>query len=280
MGALAVLTGVAAASLTTASKTVTVAPEADGSTSARCPSGSEVVSGGFSAPGFDPTATTGPAILLFASHRDGDRNWDVAGHNFHQSTPSPAATEPGSGQLAAYAYCDKHDPKLVVRSKSTTVQALSIGSVEVDCPTGTEAVSGGFSSPAGGPLGTNFPYTSKRASPGSWKVSAYNPSGMPRKLTALATCDKAKPGLETRSQHATVGPNKKVTLDVSCPKGAEAVSGGYASTAEISSESIDAAISFTSKRTSASAWRVSAAGTVSNTTTTPATLTAFVYCRR
>lgn len=281
IGALAALTGVAAASLTTASKTVTVAPETDGSTAARCPSGSEVVAGGFSAPGFDPTADTGPAILLFASHPDGARDWQVAGHNFHPTaSPAPGAAAPGSGPLVAYAYCDKHDPNLVVKSKSTTVQPMAIGGVKVDCPAGTVAVSGGFDDPAGGPLGTTFPYKSKQEGAGSWKVSAYNPAGMPRKLTALVTCDKGQPGLVTRSQHGTVGQNKKLTLDVACPKGTEAVAGGYASTAELSTESIAAAIAFTSKRTSASTWRVSAAGTVSNTTTTPATLTAIAYCRR
>lgn len=279
IGALAALTGVAAASLTTASKTVTVASGADGSTAARCPSGSEGVAGGFSAPGFDPTARTGPAILLFASHRDGDRNWDVAGHNFHEASPSPAATEPGSGQLSAYVYCDKSDPQLFVRSKSTTVDPQTTGSAQADCPTGAKAVSGGFADPAAGPLGTTFPYTSMRTGARSWKVSAYNPAGMPRKLTALVTCDRAQPRRVTRSRQGTVDQLKRLTLNVPCPNGAHVVSGGYSSTAEASSESITAAFSFTSKRASPTAWAVSAAGSQGDGTT-PATLTAFAYCEQ
>jgi hypothetical protein len=69
-----VLAGIAAARLTSESGSTTIAPQQNGTAAARCSSGT-AVAGGFSAPGFDPTARTGPAILSFASKRAGDGKW-------------------------------------------------------------------------------------------------------------------------------------------------------------------------------------------------------------
>src|SRR5881392_999828 len=145
--AFLMMAGIAAARLTSESASTTIAPQENGTATAKCASGSEAVAGGFAAPGLDPSAETGPAILSFASMRAADGKWQVRGHNFNNPTPAPKV-DAASGPLVAYAYCDKHDPSVRLRSKTTMVSAGGHTSLTPKCPRGSEAVSGGFESDA------------------------------------------------------------------------------------------------------------------------------------
>ena len=89
------LAGIAAARLTSESASTTIAPQQNGTATAKCGSGSTAVAGGFAAPGFDPTAETGPAILTYASTRPANGKWQASGHNFNNPAPPPAKGVPG-----------------------------------------------------------------------------------------------------------------------------------------------------------------------------------------
>lgn len=262
--------GIAAANFAPASKNVTVAPGTDGSATAACRQGSEAVSGGFAAPGFDPKGKTGPAILPFASRRTTGRRWQAQGHNL-----SPVPPPDGNGSLVSYAYCDKHRPGLVVRSASTTVAHNDIGTAQARCPTGSEAVSGGFKSPKGGPTAaTLFPYVSKRVGNTQWRVSVgSNDNTNSHKVTVFVYCDRHEPGLTKESKKGTVKPAGTLTLDIGCGRGSQAFSGGFESTIDFDNSSV--AFPFTSKRVSRQRWRVSAFG---NSRGHAEKLTAIVYC--
>lgn len=263
------MAAVAAANLSSHSKSADIAPGQNGSVTAACPSGSEAVSGGFASPGFDPKQM-GPADLAFTSRRvKGDR-WRAQGYNFSNSV---------SGSLLAYAYCDKHEPGLAVESKVETIQPGVIGTATASCPAGTEAVSGGFESPKGGPdAHTLFAYASKRVGDRKWSVSVVpNQITDPLKLKAFAYCDERRLGLVSRSTTGTVAPGDKLSLTVDCPNRAKAFSGGYDSTIDTSG-GVMTGFAFTSRRDSDSAWKVSAFGNAGGAT--PSTETAIVYCKR
>jgi hypothetical protein len=182
------------------------------------------------------------------------------------------------GAFVTYAYCDKHEPGLSVKSKADMIQSFSNGSVTARCPSGSEAVSGGFHSPKGGPTGqTLFAYASKRVGDRKWRVSVVSNDGMnANKLTVFAYCDKRQPGLVSRSKQTTVTAGDSVSLTVRCKNGGEPFSGGYESTLDTTT-GVDTAFAFTSRRTSSSTWKVSAFGNAGGTTPT---VTAFAYCKR
>lgn len=266
MAAFAGWTAIAAAGLSFHRTGVTVAPMGDRGVSAACTSGSEAVSGGFASPGFDPQAN-GPANLAFSSSRFHDDHWRVAGHNF-------GAT---SGKLFSYVYCDRHEPGLVVASKSNSIPASDHGSAIAKCRRGTEAVSGGFRSPKAGPdAKTLFAFTSKRVGDRKWKVAVgNNDSTNAHKLKVFAYCDKHEPGLVSRSKDGTVAGGDKVSLTPKCPNGRRAVSGGYHSTIDPATDA--AGFAFTSRRDSKLSWKISAFGNAG--AMTMSTETAIVYCK-
>src|SRR4051812_24261900 len=85
---------------------VNIPPNGNGTATAACPNGSEAVSGGFAAPGFDPTAV-GPGNLSFVSRRVHRDKWTAAAHNLGGA----------EGRLLSHAHCAKHGPGLEVASK-------------------------------------------------------------------------------------------------------------------------------------------------------------------
>ena len=143
-----------------------------GSVEAKCPKGSEAVSGGFSQNG---------AIFTFASRRVNDRTWKVAGYNNRMQ----------DAQLRAFAYCDKHQPNLKPRAKtSSSIPPDSTGSVSVKCRHGGEARSGGFTGSVDNNARGAFPFVSRRKGSSRWKAAAFGntPGGGP--LTVIAYCKR------------------------------------------------------------------------------------------
>jgi hypothetical protein len=259
-------TALASGALSEHLKAVTIQPQADKTATASCPSGSEAVSGGFSAPGFDPQFK-GASNIPFGSRRTGDDGWTVDGKNFGMT----------SGTMFSYAYCDTHEPNLAVATKTRTIAGAANGSTAATCPRGSEAVSGGWQSPKN-VTGDDafFAFTSKRLSDRKWKVTAFNDdSTNAHNLKVFAYCDKRQPGLTERSKSTTVALGVKTSLDVNCPKGRQAVSGGFQSAAV--DQPFDAAFTFTSRRMSPSTWRTSSYGNGTSTTDRP--ITALAYCK-
>ncbi len=271
--------GVAAARLTSDSATTTIDPQQNGTATAKCDSGSAAVAGGFAAPGFDPSASTGPANLTFASNRPASGKWVASAHNYNSPTPPPDKAEPGAGPLLAYAYCDKSDPSVTVRSATTTVAGAGHATLTPTCPTGREAISGGFQSDAPTPgTGefTNFAYTSKRAGDQAWKIAVLNLDPSSHTVTAFAYCEKHAPKLVSRSAQATVS-LQEAAITAKCPEGSKAFSGGYKSTFSGSGTTADTSLAFTSKRAGGESWKVSTIAVIIGETTAP-TEKAIVYC--
>lgn len=282
------LAGVATARLSGESGSTDIAPGDNGTASAKCGSGSTAVAGGFSAPGFDPTADTGPANLTFASVLKGDRRWKVSGHNFNNPEPAAKAT-PGSGPLVAHVYCDKHDPGVTVESKSTTVDPGEHATLTPKCQGGREAVSGGHTSDPADPRGfTAYANASRRAGDQGWKVTFQNPDPQnAHDVTAFAYCEKNAPKLVQARGSDDVAPvENTATATAKCPKGTEIFSGGYKSTFTESGGAVGYALPFSSDRAKGDKWKVSAIGITVSTapaalrrgTTTGIRETAIAYC--
>jgi hypothetical protein len=266
--AFAAWAALASGALSQHQKSVDIAAADDGTATASCPSGTEAVSGGFSAPGFDPQFDKA-SIIPFGSRRAGKGDWKVDAKNFGKA----------SGSLVSFVYCDQHKPGLVVESKTTTIDADTTGSAAAKCPRGSEAYSGGWQSPAN-VTGDDafFAFTSMRASDRKWKVTAFNDDNNdPHDLKVFAYCDTREPGLVERSKSTKVAGEVKTTLTPKCPQGRQAVSGGFESQ-ELNPNQADAAFTVTSRRASTSKWRTVAYGNGGPADKSP--ITAFAYCKK
>jgi hypothetical protein len=248
-GVLAIAAGIATAKLQTRSKSTTIAADGNGKAVAKCPRGSEAVSGGFAAPRFDPSFS-GRSILPFTSKRAGNRKWKTKGYNF-------SATQ--SGRMISFAYCDTHQPGLTVRARSIVLPAFDPGSVTAKCPRGSEAVSGGFTSPDATTSGdVVFPFTSKRVTQRKWKVSAYNNDPLnSQRLVAIAYCDAHQPGLKPESKRVMVPLAQKRPVTARCHHGRKVFSGGFAATVDTNA---NGPFPFASKKANRRKWRAAAAG--------------------
>jgi hypothetical protein len=262
-GATFALVGaIAAARIKTTSKSTTIASQQAGSTTAKCPKGSEAVAGGFASPGFDPTFT-GPGIIDSVSKRVGHRAWKTSGFNFGGAT----------GKEIGYAYCDTHKPGLKVESGSASVAPFATGSATATCPGGREAVSGGV---AGLGPGEDYvvPFTSKRVGDHKWKVSGFNNDNTnPEDLKAFAYCDKHGPGLKAESKQVMVPEQEQRSATASCGRGGKAYSGGYAAKMDMDA---NGPFAFTSKKAKGGDWKATAEGNGDGTSS----FTVFAYCKR
>jgi hypothetical protein len=163
---------------------VTGTPEAIGTVTARCKRGSEAVSGGF-----DATDHTGelfsPEIYVLSSRRQGKRKWTVSAFNFGDAP----------GELTAFAYCDRSEPRLKAKSVITTVGTYPDTSfITARCEKGRKIVSGGFDSPEFDPSGTEsemYPFVSARKANRGWTVAGFNEStSRSLNLVAYAYCER------------------------------------------------------------------------------------------
>jgi phage terminase large subunit-like protein len=140
----------------------------DDSATARCGKGSEAVWGGFDSPD-----------LSIGSSREGRRKWTASAVNFNDPAP-----------LTVYAYCDKSEPGLKTKAKSTTIGHDQVGTATAKCKRGSEAVSGGYFAPGGFDLDVGseiYFYESHRKGKRKWTASGLN-QGDPAKLTTFAYC--------------------------------------------------------------------------------------------
>jgi len=152
----------------------------DESVTAKCRRGSEAVWGGFKDTAAQPAELP---ILPLGSSREGKRKWTASGVKFGAPDPST---------LTVFAYCDKSEPGLKTRSRSTTIGHDQTGSATAKCRRGSRAVSGGFFAPGGFDLNTGseiYFYESHRVGKRGWTASGLN-QGDPARLTAFAYCEK------------------------------------------------------------------------------------------
>lgn len=270
--ALAVAMAVAVppgAALEVAKQRATLNAQSFGAALAACPKGRTAVSGGFAAPGFDPAS--GPTIGRLGFRHSGKGAIRARGYNFGAV----------SGDLVSYAYCVLHDHGFRISSASVEVEPQTLGSAVASCPAGTQAVAGGFdasrTSPAERP--GIITLTSMRVGKRRWKVAGVNippdsGQGSAHTLTAYAYCEAAPFELTPVSRDVTTMDLK--TFQVRCPNGGRAFSGGFDGQVELApSPSGTAAV--TSRRASRGrAWRTSALSVFDSS---PATATAYAYCR-
>ena len=158
------------------SKRVQVGPNGVDSVVAKCPHGSQAIAGGFA---------SNRGVIALTSRRAGKRGWKVGAANIGNSGSQ-------SGPLTAYAYCKDPGPKIVTRSKDTTVSSAFRTST-AKCPKHAKAVSGGFDGNvrrSGGQLSAAGALDSKRAAHGrAWTTSALSVSAPnPATITTYAYC--------------------------------------------------------------------------------------------
>jgi hypothetical protein len=164
------------------SKRVQIAPNSFDSVVAKCAHGSQAIAGGFAT---NQGANQG--IITLTSRRSGRRGWKAGGVNIGSGNPSEA-------WLTAYAYCKTPGPKIVTRSKDTTV-SNSYRTTNVKCPKHAKALSGGFDgnvSGSGGQLTASGALDSKRTAHGrAWSTSALSVSAPNEAtITTYAYCHR------------------------------------------------------------------------------------------
>ena len=139
----------------------------------------------------------------------------------------PAKGVPGAGPLVAYAYCDKHEPSVEVRSRATTVDAGIAR--EPQCQVPARKRGGLRRIPVQGPATkglTDYAYTSKRVGKQAWKIAVLNPDQMnPHKVQVFAYCEKHGPNLESRSAQEKTPPGEDLHDHGEVPQGSQGVLG-------------------------------------------------------
>ncbi len=226
---LAFAAAIAAGSgLRTSTASTTVGPSPDASSkSAKCPNGKKVISGGFDNPGFADISPGKPGLFAYASHRSRSRRWTVGAQNDND----------GAGKLVAFAYC-RSAGSLKARSASVMVPNTGTqhGTATARCPSGSDAISGGFDNPGfttDGGAGF-FPYVSKKSGSRGWRVSVelYRPT--PAKLRVLVYC-RAGRGVRERSASAEAPGtgSQTATATAECKQGETLISGGYLTTSSV-----------------------------------------------
>jgi hypothetical protein len=136
---------------------------------ARCKQGQEAVAGGFEAPFTE--------LSVIASKRAGKRSWEA------QFVGPPGA------EVTAIAYCDKKEPGLKEKQKSTTLSDET-GTVLAKCKRKQVLRSGGFEGEFSDvPEVTGLPVGSRREGKRGWEVTGLNNDGFPE-ITAYAYCDR------------------------------------------------------------------------------------------
>jgi hypothetical protein len=255
-----------------ARQSTTIAPGTFGTALAKCKGRRSAVSGGFAAPGFNPSS--GEATVGRLGSKSANK------HGIETRALNFGST---AGDLVSFAYCALHDHGLRLRSATTRLEPFTQGSAVARCPRGTEALGGGFGTwkfdPSQGPQVLTL--TSKRTGERGWKVVGINlpPNSGPGQagtLVAHAYCEAAPFRLVTKSKEVTPSNGALETFDVHCPHGSRAFSGGFDGHVKIQGNQSTATATITSRRAAGGrVWRSSALSIFGN----PGSATGYAYCR-
>jgi hypothetical protein len=169
-----------------------------------------------------------------------------------------------------------------IKFKKSTISLVADGdeqSTTATCKRGLRAVAGGFNGPgfvADGDGPYQIPLTSLRESKRKWTGSAVDDAdGGP--YTVIAVCSDELPKLKQKSATTTIPEDEDDigTTSAKCPRGGEAVSGGFVP--EIAdADGSDFNFVTESRRTGKRGWQV----TAYNNSSEPLDLSAFVYCAK
>jgi len=187
--------------------TISVGPATIGYATAQCPSGSLVVSGGY---------TASPSVLVY-THQAVGNGWQAWARNNSSSQV----------EFRVYATClSNSGGSVTVLSNSAPVGAGSVGPVLATCPSGSVAVGGGWGVPADGSLQV---YSSlKLHGINGWEVRAENGSGSSATLTARVVCLLGTGGTVSEvAESDSIAPGGYKGLGCSCPAGSVITGGGF-----------------------------------------------------
>jgi hypothetical protein len=147
----------------------------DSTAVAKCPTGTVVLGGGFSAP-FDSSKS----LAVFNSYRSGADSWTVDAVRFT-----------GSGAATAFAYCRKATrPITEVTGTGTIPDGGQSGSASATCPSGSHLIGGGFQSSRAPADTVAYARTNMSNAPETWNLVDVNGSGASgsRTITSHAYC--------------------------------------------------------------------------------------------
>ena len=184
----------------------------------------------------------------------------------------------GSVVTAFVAWAALASAALSEHSKDVTIPALTDKTATASCPSGTEAVSGGFASPGFDPQfngASIIPFGSRRAGNDAWTVDGKNFSvgDTSGKMFSYVYCDKHGPNLAVAKKTTTIASNDNGSAAAKCPRGSEAFSGGWQSPKNVTGD--NAFFAFTSKRAGDRKWKVTA---FNDDNTNSHDLKVFAYC--
>jgi hypothetical protein len=211
-----------------------------------CAPGTELISGGFSAPD-RVYAGGGPYTDIQGGYRVGDRTFVVKADNQAFRT----------GHVYSFAYCGDLGGIEIAEGHPVELGSYEDGTATAHCPDGLTAVSGGWRGVApdrGRPA--MVPFRSKRAGTDGWKVSAKNQIFKGSEdLIAFAYCaDTETPPTVAVNRFKMEGFNQ-FGAGVSCPAGSQAIAGGF-DTATRHGHSIGSYLGASHRKDGGTRWKV------------------------
>jgi hypothetical protein len=245
---------------------------ATASAAAKCPKKTKAVAGGFTTPSYDPNGA-GPAVNPFESRRAGKRRWTASGHNGGVS----------AGTFKVFAYCDKRPGKVKAKSAEAVADSGENGSATATCGGLRRSISGGFTtaleSMFDSPQIEPF-FASHRVGKRKWMAAGeQGVGGQPARLDALVYCGKPDQRLKAKSKQTTIGSFDTGSVEVKCPHGSRAISGGFSTPefAPVGGPPGPRVSAYESRRKGKRAWKVSGHN---GAAADPGVLEAFVYCEK
>ena len=164
--------------------------------------------------------------------------------------------------------------------ESTTIDGGTFGTARAQCPGRRTIVSGGFAAPGFNPNAgpTVGRLGSKPVSKRGIEARALNFSNTAGDLVSFAYCAAQDHGLRLRSATIRVEPFTKGSVVARCPRGTEALGGGFA-TWKFDPSQGPQVLTLTSKRTGERGWKVVGVNIPPNSGPGHAgTLVAYAYC--
>ena len=180
--------------ISTVISNLTIGIASSGGPDARCPEGTMILGGGF---------TASPGAKIFESYRVGEM-WRITVSNPH---PFPI-------NVQSLARCAQGLPGFIgTYFESTTIAADSLGTVSKNCPDGQTAISGGFQG-----NGLEIHFSAKVGN--GWRVNAQNHTATAKTLTASVNCYAGGPASVTQTlQAADIPAGDEGTKEASCSSG-------------------------------------------------------------
>lgn len=238
-----------------------------------CPRGTALVSQGFGTKGFTINGP-GSTVVRTDSHRSGTGLASGA-YNFG----------PIQGAFDAYAYCSRAAGDIRVVRDKEFVAVGTFGIATATCPRGRAPVGGGFGAPGFADGGVQVITLTSRRQGRAWQVEAISQSGptarggvgLSGRLVAYAYCMKNAPKITVRKQSVTVDQAGLKTAVATCPKGREAVSGGFDGDIRLSGTPQASGVVVSRRAMHGRAWKGRA---ISVNETGGATATVYAYCMK